>query len=127
MKKRKQLGIWMDHASAHIMEFTNVPIKTMILKSEFTHKDKQDSLKKSEKIMHNREQHEVIEYYRELSEIIQNHDEVILFGPTDASQELVNYLKENSLFEKIKIDIKHSDYMTKRQEHAYVRAYFTRE
>lgn len=126
MQNIKQLGIWMDHASAHVMEFTGVPIKTVIIKSEFTHNDKQESLNKSERLMHNKEQHEVANYYKDLGEIIKNYNEVIVFGATDASQELINYLKGNHLFEKIKIEVKHSDYMTNNEEQAYVRNYFTK-
>ena len=100
MTTAKSLGIWMDHASAHLMEFTTDPIETKIIESKFTHQAKEDSLNRSEHMMHNREQHQQAEYYKKLGETIKNYEEVILFGPTDAKVELLNVLRANHLFEK---------------------------
>ena len=64
------------------------------------------------------------EFYKQLSEIIKNYKEVLLFGPTDAKVELHNILKANHLFANIKIDVKQADKMTEHQEHAFVREHF---
>jgi len=121
----KRLGIWMDHASAHLMQLTTGPIETATIESTFTHETKEDSLEKSEHLMHNKEQHKQSEYYRKLGETIKDFDEVILFGPTDAKTELFNLLKADQHFTKIKIGIKQTDKMTTNQEHAFVREYFS--
>lgn len=81
---------------------------------------------KSEKLMHNKEQHEQSEYYKKLGETIISYDEVILFGPTDAKIELFNVLRADQRFAKIKIEIKQTDKMTENQEHAFVREHFSR-
>ena len=57
MTTSKNLGIWMDHSNAHIMEFTTGTIETKIISSKFTHDEKVESLNKSESLMHNKEQH----------------------------------------------------------------------
>ena len=62
MTTAKDLGIWMDHSSAHIMEFTVDPIETTTLESKFTHEEKELSIGKSENVMHNKEQHQQREY-----------------------------------------------------------------
>jgi len=126
MTTTKKLGIWMDHSSAHLMEFTTDPIETKTFESKFTHQEKEESLGKSENLMHNKEQHEQSEYYKKLGETIKNYDEVILFGPTDAKVELFNVLKGDHRFAKIKIEIKQTDKMTENQEHAFVREHFSR-
>ena len=126
MKTAKKLGIWMDHAEAHLMEFTTDPIETKTIESKFTHKAKADSLTKGENLMHNREQHEEASYYKELGEIIRNYEGVILFGPTDAKVELFNTLKADHHFANIKIEVKNTDKMTENQQHAFVREHFSR-
>jgi len=122
----KNLGIWMDHSSAHIMELTINPIETTIVESKFTHQKKEESLSKGEKVMHNKEQHQQTAYYKTLGETIKNYEDVLLFGPTDAKTELLNVLRSDNNFAKIKIEIKQSDKMTENQEHAFVRNYFSK-
>jgi hypothetical protein len=126
MSPVKNLGIWMDHSSAHLMEFTVDPIETKTIESKFTHQAKEKSLGKSENLMHNKENHQQSEYYKVLSDIIRNYEGVVLFGPTSAKTELFNILKADNRFVKIKIEIKQADKMTENQEHAFVRSYFTR-
>ena len=77
--------------------------------------------------MHNKEQHEQADYYKKLSEVIKNYDDVILFGPTEAKTELYNVLRADHLFEKIKIKTQQTDKLTENQQHAFVRNYFSTE
>ena len=125
MTANKRLGIWMDHATAHLMEFTVDPIETKSIESKFTHEEKEHSLGKNENLMHHKEQHEQADYYKKLGEVIRNYDHVILFGPTDAKVELFNLLKANHLFEKIKIEVEQADKMTENQQHAFVKKHFS--
>lgn len=126
MTKTNCLGIWMDHANAHLIEFTADPIETRIIESGFTHRHNEDNLLKGEKNLHNKGQDEDWAFYRKLSTIIEKYTEVLLFGPTDAKKELFNILKSNHAFENIKIDMKQTDKMTENQEHAFVRDYFSK-
>jgi nitrogenase subunit NifH len=125
MTTEKKLGIWMDHASAHLMEYAD-PIVTKVVTSNSTHAEKEKTLQKSESMMHNKDQQQESEYYKELGESIKNYDEVLLFGPTKAKDELLNILKKDPGFSKIKIDIKQTDQMTENQEHAFVSDYFSK-
>ena len=124
MSKAKYLGIWMDHSTANLMEYSSDTIETKTIHSTFTHQDKEFSLSKSEFQMHNREQHEQASYYKALSEVIINYDAVILFGPTDAKVELSKIIKRNHLFDDIKIEVETTDKMTQNQQHAFVKNYF---
>lgn len=126
MTTAKYLGIWMDHASAHLMEINSDPIKSKKIESKFTHEVMENSLNKSETIMHNKEQHQQSEYYKKLAEEIRNFDEVILFGPTDAKVELFNILKADHRFANVNIEVKQTDKMTDNQKHAFVKEHFSK-
>jgi stalled ribosome rescue protein Dom34 len=125
MTTAKNLGIWMDHSNAHLMEFTTDPITTTIISSRFTHREKEHSIGKSENGMHQKEQHEQSDYYKKIGEAIKNYQEVLLFGPTNAKTELLNLLKADHHFEKIKLETKDADKMTQNEQHAFVRDYFS--
>lgn len=125
MITEKKLGIWMDHANAHLMELAT-PIVTKIISSRFTHGEKEKTLHKGESMMHNKEQHQQSEYYKTISEAVKNYDDVLLFGPTDAKVELLNMLETDSGFAKIKIETSLADKMTENQEHAFVKDYFSK-
>ena len=73
MTTTKQLGIWMDHASAHVMEY-NDDIKTSIVLSDATHADKEKTLQKRESMMHNKDQKQQAEYYKSIGKTIKNYD-----------------------------------------------------
>ena len=122
----KKIGIWMDHSNANLMELTTAPIETKTLASEFTHEEKEVTLEKGEKSMHHKEQHQQAAYYKKLSAVILGYDEVLLFGPTTAKDELLNTMKANHLFEKIKIEVKQADKMTENQQHVFVQNYFSK-
>ena len=115
----------MDHATAHLMEFTADPIETTTIVSAFTHQEKEDSLGKSEELMHNKEQHEEADYYKKIGEVIRQYGEVILFGPTEAKHELWNKLRLDHRFSGIKIYVQSADKMTDNQQHAFVKKYFS--
>ena len=126
MKIEKKLGIWMDHSSAHLMELTINGIEEKVIESKFTHQEKEHSFSKSESLMHNKEQHEQSEYYKNLGEVIKNYGEVFLFGPTDAKIELFNILRADHRFDKIKIITQQADKMTENQQLAFVRNHFSK-
>ena len=124
MKIKQQVGVYMDHANAHIMEFTIDPIATSTIESTFTHQIKEDTLEKSEYLMHNKEQHQQAAFYKKISNAIKPYDHIILFGPTEAKVELFNILKADSAFAKTNITVKQTDKLTENQQHAFVKDHF---
>jgi len=120
----KQIGIWMDHASAHLMTLTSGNMETKIIDSKFTHEEKQDILHKGEKAMHHKEEQEQSAYYNAIASEIKQYEEVLLFGPTEAKSELLNLLKADHNFDKINMEIRSADKMTENQKHAFVKEYF---
>lgn len=124
MLKTKKLGIWMDHASAHVMEFLTDSVDTKTIISKSTHEEKVQSMNKGESQMHVKEQHQQVDYYRELGEVILNYHDVFLFGPTDAKVELFHILRTDHRFAEIKIEVKKTDKMSENQQHAFVKEHF---
>ena len=125
MTTTKQLGIWMDHASAHLTEYTKDPMQSTTITSGFTHQIKEDSLHRGEKLMHNKEQHKQSEYYKKISDVMRNYNDIVLFGPTTAKNELSNLIKHDHHFEKIHVVVEHADKMTESHQHAFVREHFS--
>lgn len=114
----------MDHASAHIMEYSPDSMETKTIESKFTNQEKRKSLSKGETMMHNKEQQLQNDYYLQLGDVIQNYESVLLFGPTDAKTELYNLLQADRRFEGVNIEVQAADKMTENQQHAFVKEFF---
>lgn len=125
MKRRKRLGIWMDHSIAHLMEFTNMHFEIKTIESKLTNELKIENLSKIESITPNKKKRLLLDYYKKLSEAIKDYEQVILFGPTDAKIEFFDLLSEDNRFLKIKFEIKNTDKMTENQQQAFVQEYFS--
>lgn len=125
MKNKSKLGIWLDHASAHLISFKDITLTVTKIESTFTHQRKEEALSKSESKMHNKEEQEQGEYYKKIGAVILDYDEILLFGPSDAKVELHNVLKKDHHFDTKIFDIQQADKMTEHQEQAFVKDYFS--
>jgi len=125
MKTKRFLGIWMDHSTAHLMtELSNGSLITETIEAKPKLQVKAADLYfKDESHMLNKEQGQLAAYYKKLSDAILYYEEVILFGPTEAKNELANILKDNHLFDKIKIVVKPADKMTENQQHQFLKEF----
>jgi len=123
MRNIKKLGIWMDHSNAYLMELANDIIVQRVV-SELANHETEFNFYKGEKLIHKKEQHLQLSYYKKIGDIIKKYQDVVLFGPTDAKNELFNQIKTDHLFEGIKIEVKNSDKMTEDQMQNFVRDYF---
>ena len=124
MKTTKQLGIWMDHSIAHVIKLTNGTIETNSVESIPEIQENQEIVYKDESHSLNKEQGQLASYFRKLEDVILENDQVILFGPTEAKNELLNVIKENHLFDKIKIEVESADKMTDIQMTDFVKEHF---
>ena len=124
MKSSKKLGIWMDHSIAHIMKVTNNTIVASTLEIGSSLPAREQNMGVHERQRHNKEQAEQSVFFKSLSDVIKDYEEVLLFGPTGAKTELLNLLKDNHHFDNIKIVIKSADKMTENQRHLFVKEYF---
>lgn len=123
MEAIKNLGIWMDHSSANLIDL-NTRENDCTLVSKFDFATKEKALNKSESLMYNKEQQMHESYYKEVSDKILGYEHVLLFGPTNAKTELHNYLKKDLHFKDIKIDVESADKMTDKEKYAFVKNHF---
>ena len=126
MKATRQLGIWMDYSMAYLMELSNGTIVSNTVESKPELQGDEQIVYKDESHMLNKIQRQLSAYYKKLSDVILDYEEVVLFGPTEAKNELLNLLLDNHLFDKIKIAIKPTDKMTEIQKNAFVKDYFNK-
>lgn len=123
METQKNLGIWMDHSTANLIDL-NSNKKNNIITSKFDFETKEEVLSRSEKSMHNKRQQQHEAYYKEIADEILKYDHVLLFGPTSAKTELHNFLNEDLHFKDIQIDVEATDKLTDNQLEAFVKNHF---
>ena len=123
METKNNLGIWMDHSTAHLINI-NSKNESRSIVSKFTSETKEEALSKSEILMHNKRQQMHEAYYKEIGDEIIKYNHVLLFGPTNAKVELHNYLNKYLHFKNIKIDIEPADKMTDNEKDAFVKNHF---
>lgn len=124
MNSKKQLGIWMDHSVAHLIELKDDSMVTQTIESESKIQEMEQHSDKDENLKLNKEKGYHFAFYKKLRNIIKDFEDVVLFGPTSAKNELLNSIKSDHLFEKIKIETKSADKMNVNQKHAFVENYF---
>jgi len=124
MTATKKIGIWLDHSTAYLTEFTASTPFTQIVMNEFTHQSKINTMRKSEQTMHQKEQHEQHEFYHAIKNKINTYTDILIIGPTNAKAELVNYLKEDHHFDAINIITKPADNMSIQEQQQYIHYFF---
>lgn len=127
MKTTKKLGIYMDHASAQLIEFSDMSKEAQVILSNFTIKDKHETLQRSESEMQNKEQHSQRAYFKQLTVAIAECSDVLLFGPTEAKTELLHFLRQDHKYENINIEVIPKDKLTENQQLSFVREYFIKQ
>ncbi|MEB2775421.1 hypothetical protein SYJ56_08885 [Algoriphagus sp. D3-2-R+10] len=126
MKSQKNLGIWMDHSTANFIQGTPA-LREHSNDVDITADTKEESSNGSEHTMHNKEQQMHEAFYKEISEEILKYDHVLIFGPTNAKSELHNYLKKDSHFNDITIEVESADKMTDNEKDAFVKNHFDKQ
>lgn len=123
MKTTKRLGIWMDHSTANLIKFTDDKTEAIEVEAQGGEQDEPLNAR-DETMIQNKDQNELADFYKRISEVIKDYDEVLLFGPTHAKDELNNILKDHHHFDVVKIEIKPADNMTENQQQAFVKEHF---
>jgi hypothetical protein len=124
MNKVKQLGIWMDHSNAVLIELYDHKLSTkeIVIKQTPLETPNVDT---HEVQVHSKEQsHNQSVFFKEISDTIRNYQKVLLFGPTDAKNELFNLLKADHNFADITIEMQTTDKMTTIEKEEFVVQYF---
>lgn len=113
----------MDHSTANFINLDQEK-NNFTIQSNFTFNDKEAALKRSESLMHNKENQLHESFYKEIGHEILKYNHILVFGPTQAKTELLNYLKKDLHFKDIQVDIKSADKMTENEKYAFVWTHF---
>ncbi|WP_291143490.1 hypothetical protein [Flavobacterium sp. UBA7680] len=124
MKTIKQLGIYLDHAAANLIDFPSNDKEPQSIISEFDNQDKHETLQRSENEMHHKEQDKQRAYFKKIAAIASHSSELLLFGPTTAKTELLHFLQKDNSFGKIKIETENTNKLTTHQQQVFVREHF---
>ena len=126
MSIEKKLGIWIDHLSAHLMEWSNNAVEVKAFDAINTEPIEAAPQNNNQQQNGDVEEHKQAAFYKRLSDAVRHYNEVLIFGPTDAKVKLLNLLKEDNSFEHIKIASQQTDRMTEHQQNAFVQEYFSK-
>lgn len=132
----RKVGVWLDHAKAHFIDFSKGPA---IVETVYSEKESNTRyagehgnatklvgyrVTNNEHHAHNRSGEILHHYYKTLTDRLKAYDRIYLFGPTVAKEELYNLLKKDSNFSKKEIEVKSADNLTENQMVAEVKAFF---
>lgn len=132
----KKVGVWLDHAKAHFIDFSKGPIVV-----ETAYCDKESHVRfggehgigtqigynrstNNEHHRHNRELRHMHEYYNLLTDRLRNYDDIFLFGSTTAKYELYNKLKSDKHFGNKTINVKPAAHLSENQMVAVAKIFF---
>lgn len=131
------VGVWMDHHQAHFI-YQKSKGEYVIESMESGHdthprtdgeeatgttfgKNRESN---GEYKKHNIEHNQLHDYYKALKKVLEQYDEILLFGPTKAKEEFFNILFEDKAFTGKKITTEGADKMTENQMLAFTKKYF---
>jgi hypothetical protein len=120
----KQLGIWMDHSIAHLIDNSDTDSHHQHIVADDDKDHETYSVHKGESHQHHREHLALEAFYNQIADKISHYNHVLLFGPTDAKTELYNILKKDAHFNSIHIVVETADKMSENEKKAYVKKYF---
>ncbi|MDD3323264.1 MAG: hypothetical protein PHS59_17660 [Paludibacter sp.] len=124
MKKNKQLSIWMDYSNALLMELYNHKIisRRIAVKPPEKNKIKVDTPEVT--ILTKEQKNKQLKYFKEISDIVINYQEVLLFGPTEAKNDLLALLKEDYHYKNIIFELMNTNKMKEAKIHDFVIEHF---
>ncbi len=109
MTAYRKTGVWMDHCNAHIIPFLDTAYMPQTISSGFTNHDSEKITEGRTSAMLSLEQQQNNVYYKHIAALLCESDEVFLFGPTDAKNELFRMLREDESFDAKRIELYNPD------------------
>lgn len=132
---KQQLGLWLDHKKAIFVDYSSgeevetieseVEPKTKIAGGASAKMPYAPQTVSEETHTDERYRHELKRYYKNVIEKLMDADEILIFGPGPAKNELKNSLLKMREFSNKNFDVKSSDYLTLPQIKEKVRNYFS--
>jgi stalled ribosome rescue protein Dom34 len=121
--QKQYAGVWLDNEKAMIITNSNANEG-----GEYAILDKVKSKEVhgggSEHSMNNAKQSDTLKYFKSLSGLLLNYDELLVFGPGQSQEQFQNFLKEDTQFNNKQITIDSDERLTDPQMIAKVREFF---
>ncbi len=121
---KKRVGVWMDHFKALLFSVPDGGKKDAYELKESIETTEPEHERQSEHTIHNAEQHLRLKHFRSIATHIGGFDEILLFGPGTAQEELRNHLSDDVHFRGKRVDVESAGHITQNQMVAKVREYF---
>lgn len=134
---KNTIGIWLDHATAKLIEIRSDKASITTIQSPYKRHIRIPGLSQIkerfgpdfyynlEYKLHHRKMHDLSSYYKDLIKRLNRFDEIVLFGPTKAKTELYNLLIQDKQFKLKTISIESKDKMSEKQMATFVKKYFS--
>lgn len=132
---KKRAGLWIDRERAFILIIINGEESISIIESgaeahiralggsrSATPYAPQD-VAPERKIEEKRKRH-LRQYYKRIIGIIQDSDEIVIFGPGEAKLELKKEIEKSKVMREKIVGIESADKMTERQMRAWIKTFF---
>lgn len=136
MRLVKQIGVFMDHAGAHLLTPEMGSDNQERFRTQYHLKKNGDEMPGQQQVehtqsgselhRHNHEQNELHGFYKNLASRIHDYDEILVMGPTTAAKEFYNYCRNHKLLNGKLITVRKSDYLTERQMEKEVNSFFAK-
>jgi hypothetical protein len=134
---KKQIGIWLDLREASIIELKAEEVSVIKMPSNIEDFNPKGGARPknpwgstdnmSEKKFFARKQKQKKDYYQRIIEAVQGANEIFIFGPAEAKDELLKVIKESKNFNAHLKGIERSDSMTENQKIASVKSFFNKQ
>mgnify|MGYP005812194889 CR=1 FL=1 len=135
----KQVGVWLDYSKAQIIEYKDgiaslvenidSPIETIKrvdgeVKDTTRFTANTEHTSNNEYRKNNIAQNEQHEYFKLMEAKLAGFDDILIFGPGTAKEQMRNRLRDNKAFSSKWLSIQTSDRMTENQLLAFVRDFY---
>lgn len=121
--QKQYAGVWLDNDKALIITNTSENEN-----GDYTIQDKVKAKETygggSEHSINNAKQSDTLKYFKSVSSLLLNYDEILVFGPGKSQEQFQNHLKEDTQFKSKKITIDSAEQLTDPQIIAKVRDFF---
>jgi hypothetical protein len=121
----KKLGIYMETASANLIEFTLelLQLETGASQCLFVN-DENHTLQTNETHLEYKDDYLSNAFFQKLSDCVLQYDEVVIFGKTNVISQLFKSLSSDNRFYKINIAIKPTKVLNEEEQNEFVTDYF---
>lgn len=120
--KKQYAGVWLDSEKAMIIAHSSDDQSSYTIQNKIKSNDTHSG--GSEHTMNNARQTDSLKYFKSVSNLLLNYDEILVFGPGKSQEQFQHHLKQDPQFKSKQISIDSAEHLTDPQMIAKVRDFF---